>query len=66
MKKSDLIRKIARENGGDPGDAADGMDRAVTQILHTLRRGRPARLPGLGTITPGKQWTFRAEVEEKL
>ena len=65
MKKSDLVREMSRENGGDPGDAADRMDRAVTQILRTLRRGRPARLPGLGTITPGKQWTFKAENHDR-
>jgi nucleoid DNA-binding protein len=61
MKKSDLIRKMARQNGGDHGDAADQMDHAVTRIVRTLRRGKPARLPGLGTISPGKQWTFLAE-----
>jgi len=65
MKKSDLIRQMGREDGGDRGDAADRMDRAVTQIIRTLRRGKPARLPGLGTITPGKQWTFQAEKHDR-
>jgi nucleoid DNA-binding protein len=65
MKKSDLIRKMARQNGGDRGDAADRMDRAVTQILRTLRRGQRARLPGLGIITPGKEWTFEAEKDDR-
>jgi nucleoid DNA-binding protein len=61
MKRSDLIEEMTRKSGGGKGDAADQMDRAVTQIIRTLRRGKPARLPGLGTINPGKQWTFRAE-----
>ncbi|HWF09091.1 MAG TPA: HU family DNA-binding protein [Bryobacteraceae bacterium] len=64
MKKSDLIRKMARQNGGDHGDAADQMDRAVTRIIRTLRSGKAARLPGLGTITPGKHWTFMAEKDD--
>ena len=61
MKKATLIRKMARQTGRNTGDAADQMDRAVTRIIGILRRGKPARLPGLGTISPGKQWTFRAE-----
>jgi len=61
MKKSDLVREMARRNGGNAGDAADQMDRVVNQIIRTLRSGKSARLPGLGTITPGKKWTFEPE-----
>jgi nucleoid DNA-binding protein len=61
MKKSDLVREIARRNGGNASDAADQVDRAVNQIIRILRGGKPARLPGLGTINPGKQWTFKPE-----
>jgi hypothetical protein len=61
MKKSGLARDMARRNGGNAGDAADQMDRAVNRIVRTLRGGKPARLPGLGTITPGKHWTFKPE-----
>jgi nucleoid DNA-binding protein len=61
MKKSDLVREMAKRNGGNAGDAADQMDRVVNQIIRTLRSGNPARLPGLGTITPGKHWTFKPE-----
>jgi nucleoid DNA-binding protein len=64
MKRSDLIKEMTRRTGGDRGDAADQMDRAVTQIIRILRRGKPARLPGLGTINPGKDWTFRAEQDD--
>ena len=64
MKKSDLARDMAKRNGVKPGDAADQMDRAVTQIVRTLKGGHPARLPGLGTISPGKHWTFKQERNE--
>ncbi len=65
MKKSALIREITRETGGEAGAAADQMDRAVSRIIRTLRRGKSAHLPGLGTISPGRQWTFRAEKNDR-
>jgi hypothetical protein len=61
MKKSDLLEEMAIGNGGNAGEAADQMERVVNQIIRMLRSGKPARLPGLGTISPGKQWTFKAE-----
>jgi nucleoid DNA-binding protein len=63
MKKSALAKAVAKRHKVKTGDAADEMDRAVTQILQTLRSGRPARLPGVGTIKPGKPWTFQPETE---
>ncbi len=64
MKKSDLANEIAKRNGVETGDAADSLDAAVTQVIRALKAGRPARLPGLGTILPGKRWTFRREPNE--
>jgi nucleoid DNA-binding protein len=64
MKKSDLTTDIARRRILKAGDAAVQMDRIVNQIIRTLKAGRPARLPGLGTITPGKRWTFKQERNE--
>jgi nucleoid DNA-binding protein len=61
MKKSDLAKEMARRTGGDTGQAADQLDSVVNAIIRTLRSGKPARLPGLGTISPGKQWTFLPE-----
>jgi nucleoid DNA-binding protein len=61
MKKSELARDIGERRGVDPGDAADQMDRAVNKIVRALRQGKTARLPGLGTIKPGKPWTFQPE-----
>jgi nucleoid DNA-binding protein len=65
MKKSDLARDIARRRGLKASDAADQMDCVVNQIIRTLKAGRPARLPGLGTITPGRRWTFKQERNER-
>ena len=61
MKKTELARTLAKRNGVQKEDAADQMDRVVTRIIRTLRRGHTARLPGLGTLEPGKPWTFRPE-----
>ena len=61
MKKSDLARAVAKRHGVKTGDAADQLDRIVNQIIRTLRAGHPAHLPGLGTINPGKEWTFQQE-----
>ena len=61
MKKPELAGEIAQRRGIPAGDAADQLDRAVTQVIRALRNGRPARLPGLGTLLPGKPWTFQRE-----
>jgi nucleoid DNA-binding protein len=53
MTKSEISRRIARESGVTPGEAADQLDRTVRQILDTLRQGKPASLPGLGLFTAG-------------
>ena len=65
MKKSDLAKDIGKRHGVEPGDAADQMDRVVNEIVRALRQGKMARLPGLGTISPGKQWTFRPEKNDR-
>jgi hypothetical protein len=59
MKKSDLANELAKQRGMKSGAAADQMDRVVRNIVRTLRRGRTAHLPGLGTIAPGTPWKFR-------
>lgn len=61
MKKCDMVKSVARERGVTAGDAADRMDRAVDRLVRALRSGQPAHVPGVGTITPGKRWTFRQE-----
>jgi nucleoid DNA-binding protein len=61
MKKADLIREMANRIRGDARNAADQVDRAVNSIVRSLREGKPVRIPGLGTLNPGKIWTFIAE-----
>jgi len=61
MKKSDLVREIVKQCGVEPAQAADEVDQAVNKILRALRHGRETRLPGIGTIAPGKPWVFRPE-----
>jgi nucleoid DNA-binding protein len=65
MEKSDLAKQIGERHGVEPGDAADQMDRAVNKLVRALRQGKAARLPGLGTIKPGKPWTFHPEKNDR-
>jgi nucleoid DNA-binding protein len=65
MKKSELANDVANANGVDTGNAADQLDCVINRIVRTLRGGHPARLPGLGTIIPGKHWTFKRERNDR-
>lgn len=61
MKKLNLSDDMTRRMGGA---AAGELDRLVNRIIRNLRAGKSAHLPGLGTITPGKKWTFHPERHE--
>ena len=61
MKKPGSDKEITSEIGPNFATEAAELDRVVTRIIRTLRSGKPARLPGLGTLKPGKQWTFLPE-----
>jgi len=65
MNKSDLARELACQQKTTPGEAADRLDQAVSQVLRKLRHGNAARLPGLGTIAADKSWTFKPERKSK-
>lgn len=65
MKKSDLARKLAAQQKTTHGAAADCLDHAVNQVLIKLKHGTSARLPGLGTICPDKDWSFTPEGDKK-
>jgi nucleoid DNA-binding protein len=65
MNKSDLALELACQQKTTPGEAADKLDQAVSQVLRKLRHGNPARLPGLGTISADKSWTFKPERKSK-
>jgi nucleoid DNA-binding protein len=51
MKKQDIVKRISRQSGVSPAEAADRLDRVVHQILADLRHGRKTSLPGLGTFS---------------
>ena len=61
MDKAKVARELARRAKTSRGKAADEIDDAISELLHRLRRGDAARLPGLGTISPDKDWTFKPE-----
>jgi nucleoid DNA-binding protein len=53
MKKREIAKRMAKEAGVSPGEAADRLDRVVRDILSNLRKGKEAPLPGLGRFTQG-------------
>ena len=59
MKKAEIAQRLARQTHVSKAAAADEVDRVVNEILSRLRRGEEARLPGLGTFTPGQRPVFR-------
>jgi len=66
MKKPEIAKCLARRSGVSEAEAADRLDRVVQQILSTLRHGREAPLPGLGSFAVGSDGkvTFRRERHE--
>ena len=48
--KQEIARRLAKELQVTPGAAADEVDRVVADILKKLRKGRDARLPGVGIL----------------
>ena len=55
MKKSDVARRLARQTGVSPAEAADRLDEVVHGIFSQLRRRGEAELPGLGKLVMGPQ-----------
>ena len=55
MKKSDIARRLARQTGLSPAEAADRLDGVVHGILSELRRRGEAELPGLGKLKVGPE-----------
>ena len=50
MKRDELTRKLAREDGLPVAVAQDRIDELVHRIVTKLRRGHPVALPGIGTL----------------
>lgn len=63
MNKSELATKLAAQTHLSEAEAADQLDRVVHEIVLNLRKGKPARLPGLGSFRPGQKWEFRFDAE---
>jgi nucleoid DNA-binding protein len=63
MNKSELASRLARQKHLSRAEAADQLDRVVHQIVFNLRKGKPARFPGLGSFFPGEKWGFRFDSE---
>jgi nucleoid DNA-binding protein len=61
MKKNDLAGKLARQTRIPKAAAADQLDRLIHEIIANLKKGQPARLPGLGTFLPGLTTGFHFE-----
>jgi len=64
MKKPEIARRIARQAGVSQAEAADHLDRVVSEILTSLRRGESAELPGLGRFRPASGGRIRFEREK--
>jgi nucleoid DNA-binding protein len=65
MKKPEIARRIARQGKISRADAADHLDRLVTEILATLKRGEPAEMPGLGSFRQIAGGRIRFDTEDK-
>ena len=50
--KKEIARRLATELQLTPAAAADEVDRVVAGILKKLRKGRDARLRGVGILHP--------------
>jgi len=65
MKKPEIAKRLARQEGVSKAEAADQLDRVVHEILAKLRKGEPASIPGLGQFTPGPEGIFQFEREKR-
>ncbi len=61
MRKKDFARRLAHQEQLTPAIAADQIDSVVTRLLKQLKEGKPAKIPGFGTLLPGEAITFRPE-----
>ena len=57
MDKKDFTKQYAKRTRSTPAEAADQIDGVVNDLLHRLRAGEPASLPGLGPLLPTPKGT---------
>jgi len=58
-----IIRRLAKRSRISNAAAADQMDTIVHEILSKLKKGKPARIPGLGSFDSITE--FRPEVRDE-
>ncbi len=63
MTKPDIAKRMARQAGVSPAEAADRLDNMVRQILTDLRNGRESAFPGLGRFRHGPDGKVLFELE---
>jgi len=51
MRKPEIAKRMARQARSTVGEAADRLDRVVSEMVRKVKRGEPARLPGVGAFT---------------
>jgi nucleoid DNA-binding protein len=57
----DLVALLARQLNISEAQAADQLQELVHEVVQTLRKGRPARIKGLGRFAPGQPIRFDPE-----
>lgn len=50
MKKPDIAKRLAEQSKSSVGEAADCLDRMVSEIVRKLKHGEESRLPGMGAF----------------
>jgi nucleoid DNA-binding protein len=63
MNKQEIAQQLAREGGISRAEAADQFDSLASELLITLKRGEPVKLPGLGAFTHVSGGRIRFERE---
>ena len=55
MRKRGLAGKLARSTRLTQAEAADWLDKAVSEILLRLKQGQAVDLPGIGVLKPDQR-----------
>lgn len=66
MKKPDIAKRMARQAGVTPAEAADRLDNVVRQVLADLKKGRETAFPGLGRFRHGPDGQVVFEPEKSV
>ncbi|HLJ47658.1 MAG TPA: HU family DNA-binding protein [Bryobacteraceae bacterium] len=61
MKKRDITKQLARSARLTQAEAADEVDRVVSELVRRVRKGQSVSLPGFGTFAPDKDAEFPLE-----